>query len=45
MKGLHRPFLHSHRLSLLHPVSGKEMTFSAPLPYELKQFLETVHGV
>lgn len=45
MKGLHRPFLHSYRLSLLHPVSGKEMTFSAPLPDELKQFLETVQGV
>jgi len=45
MKGLHRPFLHSHQLSFLHPASGCEMTFSAPLPDELKQFLETVRGV
>lgn len=45
MKNLHRPFLHSHRLEFSHPVSGKLLAFTAPLPEELKQFLETMGTV
>ncbi len=42
IKELHRPFLHSHKLSFLHPATGGSMTFTAPLPEELELFLETV---
>ena len=45
VKELHRPVLHSHRLEFTHPVSGKRMTVTAPLPDNLKQFLETIGNV
>jgi 23S rRNA pseudouridine1911/1915/1917 synthase len=34
--GLSRQFLHSARLSFLHPTTGKEMTFESDLPEDLK---------
>ena len=40
LKELQRPFLHSHRLTFHHPVSGKIMTLESPLPEELRRFLE-----
>jgi 23S rRNA pseudouridine955/2504/2580 synthase len=37
--GIRRMFLHSARLSLAHPVTGKRLAFSAPLPSELVEAL------
>jgi 23S rRNA pseudouridine1911/1915/1917 synthase len=33
--GLNRQFLHAHRLSFAHPVSGAEISFSSELPADL----------
>ena len=35
-----RPAPHAARLKLLHPVSGIELSFSAPLPADMKNLLE-----
>ncbi len=35
-----RLFLHAHRLSFIHPGTGKRVEFVSPLPSELKDFLE-----
>ena len=32
--------LHSHYLSIIHPMTGERMEFTAPLPEELKRLLE-----
>ncbi|HWE26213.1 MAG TPA: RluA family pseudouridine synthase, partial [Myxococcales bacterium] len=32
---LRRMFLHSSRLALAHPITGKRLVFDAPLPKEL----------
>ena len=32
--------LHSHTLSLIHPTTGERMTFTAPLPADMKGILE-----
>ncbi len=32
--------LHSHTLKLIHPITGKLMTFTAPLPDDMKNILE-----
>ncbi len=37
--GLNRPFLHAHSLTFRHPATGKELTFTAPLPPELEEAL------
>jgi 23S rRNA pseudouridine1911/1915/1917 synthase len=37
---LGRPFLHAARLRLAHPVTGRRMTFEAPLPSDLAAVLE-----
>jgi len=34
-----RTFLHAHRLSFDHPVSGERVTFDSPLPDDLAQVL------
>ncbi len=39
---LDRPFLHAARLGFAHPLSGEKMEFTAPLPAELRDFLERV---
>jgi 23S rRNA pseudouridine1911/1915/1917 synthase len=39
-KQMKRPFLHSHILSFQHPRSGESLSFSAPLPQELEDFLK-----
>jgi 23S rRNA pseudouridine1911/1915/1917 synthase len=39
---LNRPFLHAARLSFTHPVSGRRMTFEAPLPPDLAGVLHTL---
>lgn len=41
-----RQALHAHQLSLLHPISGEEMTFVAPLPQDLidlENALKNIH--
>jgi 23S rRNA pseudouridine1911/1915/1917 synthase len=42
--GLSRPFLHAHRLSFSHPVSGETMTFTSPLPKELETALDAARA-
>lgn len=39
-QGLKRMFLHSWRSVIRHPVSGERLTLEAPLPPELRQFLD-----
>jgi len=40
-QGLKRMFLHAHRLVIRHPLSGERVTVEAPLPAELRSFVET----
>ncbi len=40
LRGFHRQALHAQNLTLIHPVSGEEMQFFAPIPADL-QALET----
>lgn len=37
-----RPALHSWQLSLCHPISGKELCFTAPLPQDMMALLEAL---
>ncbi|MBA2690165.1 MAG: RluA family pseudouridine synthase [Burkholderiales bacterium] len=37
-----RMFLHAHRLSFVHPLSGKSLAIEAPLPEELDEFIKTL---
>ena len=39
-QGLKRMFLHAWKTVIVHPRSGEEMTFEAPLPKELTRFLD-----
>ena len=39
LPALNRPFLHSARITFVHPISGKPVTVRAPLDPALKQFL------
>lgn len=36
---LSRPALHSHRLSFTHPLTGAELSFTVPLPEDMKKLL------
>ena len=40
-QGLKRMFLHSSRIGIRHPVSGKKVQIEAPLPAELLDFIES----
>lgn len=40
---LERQFLHAHKITFKHPVSGQERTFTAPLAEDLKRALERAH--
>jgi 23S rRNA pseudouridine1911/1915/1917 synthase len=42
--GLRRPFLHSWRLALEHPVTGEQIELEDPLPGELEEALRRVRG-
>jgi 23S rRNA pseudouridine1911/1915/1917 synthase len=42
VKDLNRFFLHAERLSFAHPKSAEKLEFYAPLPAELKEFLELI---
>ncbi|HET7161040.1 MAG TPA: RluA family pseudouridine synthase, partial [Burkholderiales bacterium] len=39
---LKRMFLHAARLTITHPVTGRSMTFEAPLPAQLTAFLQSL---
>jgi 23S rRNA pseudouridine1911/1915/1917 synthase len=41
---LGRNFLHAATVEFTHPRSGQRLSFSAPLPKELTEFLEHIHG-
>jgi 23S rRNA pseudouridine1911/1915/1917 synthase len=43
-KIMQRPFLHSSRLSFGHPRSGENLSFHAPLPKELQDFLAIIRN-
>lgn len=42
---LHRQALHAHRLSFVHPLSGEQLQFSAPLPSDLEHLLQILRSV
>ncbi len=42
--GLKRMFLHARRMSVVHPVSGRPVTFEAPLADDLAAFLDGLAG-
>jgi 23S rRNA pseudouridine1911/1915/1917 synthase len=42
--GLARQFLHAHRLSFAHPVTGERMSFESPLPGDLEAALEAARA-
>jgi 23S rRNA-/tRNA-specific pseudouridylate synthase len=41
---LERPFLHAARLVFTHPVDGRRLEFTAPLPADLLDVLEDLPG-
>lgn len=41
-RGLRRMFLHAARLELRHPLTHQPLSFTAPLPAELDQFLQSL---
>ncbi len=40
---LKRMFLHAYKLSFVHPHTGENLTITAPLPPECKNYLESLH--
>jgi 23S rRNA pseudouridine1911/1915/1917 synthase len=42
--GLGRQFLHSHRLSFTHPMTGDDLEVEAPLPADLAEALARLRG-
>jgi 23S rRNA pseudouridine1911/1915/1917 synthase len=42
--GLRRQFLHSHRLALVHPITGKALEFESALPEDLAAALDRARG-
>lgn len=43
--GLRRMFLHAWSLQLPHPLTGEPLQLQAPLPAELQDYLESLHGL
>ncbi|WPE17551.1 23S rRNA pseudouridine(1911/1915/1917) synthase RluD [Candidatus Thioglobus autotrophicus] len=42
LKGFNRQALHAKKLSLMHPISGEEMSWKAPLPQDLQDLLQAL---
>ncbi len=42
LKNLHGQALHAERLGFVHPTTGEALTFTAPLPPDFQQALETL---
>jgi 23S rRNA pseudouridine955/2504/2580 synthase len=38
-QGMKRMFLHAHQLGFVHPLTGRQMIITAPLPVELEKFI------
>jgi 23S rRNA pseudouridine955/2504/2580 synthase len=43
-RGLKRMFLHARRLGITHPATGAPIAFEAPLPAELKRFVDRLRS-
>lgn len=43
-KGLKRMFLHSSETNIRHPITGDKLKLSAPLPEELKKFINSLES-
>ena len=43
-RGLKRMFLHACKIVIVHPQTGAELAFEAPLPEELRRFLDQLAG-
>jgi 23S rRNA pseudouridine1911/1915/1917 synthase len=39
LRGFRRQALHAYRLQLAHPVSGKTLTWEAPLPNDMLELI------
>lgn len=44
LAALNRQFLHAEQLAFTHPRTGERLRFTAPLPADLKTFLEELEG-
>jgi 23S rRNA pseudouridine1911/1915/1917 synthase len=42
--GLHRQWLHAHRLGFAHPATGESVEFESPYPADLEHALEVLRG-
>jgi 23S rRNA pseudouridine1911/1915/1917 synthase len=42
LKGFNRQALHAKKLSLMHPISGEEMSWKVPLPQDLQDLLQAL---
>jgi len=42
LKGFNRQALHAKKLTLMHPISGEEMSWKAPLPKDLNDLLKAL---
>lgn len=42
LRGFPRQALHARKLSLIHPVSGQELTFTQPMPDDMQELAETL---
>ncbi len=39
MEWIHRQALHSHKMSFIHPITGKYMEFTAPMPEDMQRII------
>ena len=44
-QGLKRMFLHAHTISFVHPLTGEQLSLSAPLPKELQSFIDKLDSL
>jgi 23S rRNA pseudouridine1911/1915/1917 synthase len=44
INALHRQFLHAEQIAFRHPRTGEPLSFTAPLPIELAEFLEALES-
>lgn len=44
LRCIHRQALHAHTLAFTHPVTGKRMEFSSPLPADMQQCLDLLRA-
>jgi len=44
LQRIKRQMLHAQRLTFIHPVSGKPLTFEAPLPDDMQVIMDGLEG-